>query len=217
MLKKLLVCAALATAICTTTASASTFDPKDLLSKGKDLLGGNSDIVGSIANGLLSTDKISVADLDGTWHSQGPAVVFKSDNVLKKAGGAAATATIEQKLQPYYDKLGLQKVTVTIVGADGSLTMQMGKIKLSGTIEPAPEGSEANFVCKFKAAGKVNVGSIETYVTKSVSGINVMFDASNLIKIVKLAGTLSKNSTVQSATKLLESYDGICAGFKLSK
>ncbi len=144
-------------------------------------------------------------------------MVFKSDNVLKKAGGAAATATIEQKLQPYYDKLGLQNVTITIKGADGSFTMQMGKVKLTGTIETAPEGSEANFVCKFKAAGKINVGSVETYVTKSLSGVNVMFDATNLIKIVKLAGTLSKNSTVQSATKLLESYDGICAGFKLSK
>lgn len=215
MIKRLLICAALAAAVC--TASASTFDIKDLLNKGKDVLGNNADVVGSIADGLLSTDKITVADLDGTWHSQGPAVVFKSDNVLKKAGGAAATATIEQKLQPIYNKLGLQNATLTVTGADGKFTLQMGKMKLSGTIEPAPEGSEANFVCKFKAAGKVGMGSVETYVTKSVSGVNVMFDATNLIKIVKLAGTISKNTTVQTATKLLESYDGICAGFKLSK
>lgn len=67
-------------------------DIKDLL-KG---IGGSSsssssgvtDVVGSVLNGVLSSSKLSVSDVVGTWKYADPAVEFKSDNLLKKAGAS---------------------------------------------------------------------------------------------------------------------------------
>ncbi len=47
--------------------------------------------------------------------------------------------------------------------------------------------------------------------------LSLTFDVSGLIKIIKTVSQLSGNSTVQSMVQLLESYDGLYAGFKLSR
>ena len=54
--------------------------------------------LGGVINSLISTDNVEVSDLTGTWAVSGPAVVFKSENLLQKAVGTAAEATIEMKL-----------------------------------------------------------------------------------------------------------------------
>lgn len=86
--------------ICACTVSAQSFDLKDVL-KG---IGGSSqssessesgksgsglgDVLGSVIGNVLGTSKITPADLTGTWNYSAPAVAFKSDDLLKKAGGA---------------------------------------------------------------------------------------------------------------------------------
>ena len=40
-----------------------------------------------VVNSLISSDKVEVSDLNGSWVSAGPAIVFKSENLLQKAGG----------------------------------------------------------------------------------------------------------------------------------
>ena len=76
------------------------FDLKGALKGlGKD---GNTTIDGlaNVIGDVLSTDKIDVASISGTWSYKEPAVSFKSDNLLKKAGGAAAATAIAEKLAP---------------------------------------------------------------------------------------------------------------------
>lgn len=215
MFRKLLLLAAV---LILSASTASAYDLKDLLSKGKDALSGVnvSDAISGVVDGLTTTDRITPADLKGTWHYSAPAVCFKSENLLKKAGGSAAAATIEAKLAPYYRTAGLDKLSLT-VNADSTFTMQAARLKLSGSLSSAPAGSQANLMFNFKAAGKIRIGSMEAYITKSHSGVSVMFDVSKLIQVVKLAGGITNNTSLQSVVSLLESYDGICAGFKLKK
>ncbi|MDE5836948.1 MAG: DUF4923 family protein, partial [Paramuribaculum sp.] len=87
-MKKLLLLFVLALG-CSVSLSAQSFDLKGMLGS------------------LLSSDKITVKSLTGTWKYSAPAVTFKSSNLLKKAGGAAASSAIESKLSPYYSKAGL--------------------------------------------------------------------------------------------------------------
>ncbi len=100
--------------------------------------GGNSgsdlgNIIGGVVNGLLGTDKISPDRLVGTWNYSGPAVCFKTEDLLKKAGGSAIASTLEGKLEPYYNKFGLNKM-VLVVNQDQTFTMTSGALKMSGDI-----------------------------------------------------------------------------------
>ncbi|MDE7472029.1 MAG: DUF4923 family protein, partial [Muribaculaceae bacterium] len=105
---------------------------------GSDGLGS---LIGGIANLLGKTD-VTIADLEGTWDYSKPAVAFQSDNLLKKAGGAAAAGVIEDKLAPYYEKAGLTSMKLTIA-ADSTFTMKLKMTSLKGTLAKDDDG---NFV-----------------------------------------------------------------------
>lgn len=185
---------------CIGGASAQSFDLKGML------------------GGILSNDKITVKSMVGKWNYSSPAVTFKSSNLLKKAGGAAASSAIESKLSTYYQKAGLNKVVLT-VAEDSTFTMGVGKTTLKGTITTISDSkSEANFVFNFKVGGKLPIGKMNAYVTKVGSNnLSVTFDVSKLISIVEMAGSVTGSSTISGITKVLQGYDGICAGFKLTK
>lgn len=173
--------------------------------------------IGDLLGNFFGGTKISVESMAGDWKYKSPAVSFKSDNLLKKAGGAAASAAVESKLAPYYKKAGFQNMTLTIA-SDSTFTMKVGRVNLKGTIATAPEGSEANFIFNFKVAGKLPLGKMDTYISMSgKNSMSVMFDVSKLITIIEAVGNISGSSTVKGVTSVLKGYDGICAGFRLTK
>ena len=200
--------------------SGSAFDLKGAL---QGLSGGGSSeassesnglgsLIGGIANILGKTD-VSLTDLQGTWAYSKPAVAFKSDNLLKKAGGAAAAEVIEGKLAPYYDKAGIAAMKLTIA-ADSTFTMKIKTVALKGTLSKDKDG---NFIFRFKALGKVNIGHATSVITKAGKNITVTFDASKLITLVSKIASVTGNSTIKSVSSLLSSYDGLNAGFELKK
>lgn len=201
-------------------ASASELDIKDVLNGMKN--GGNgsstTEKLAGLAGALLSSDKISIESLHGSWAYKAPAVTFKSDNLLKKAGGAAVSETIEGKLASYYSKLGFTQMTL-VVNEDNTFEMKIKKMTLKGTItEVTDKNSNANFVFSFKAAGKVSIGKLDTYVQKSALGtLSIMFDVSKLISLVEKVSTLTNLSSAKTLSSALSSYDGMCAGFEMSK
>lgn len=199
---------------------AHAFDIKDALKKigAKDSTSTSAGGLGSLLGNLLSTDKIDVKSMSGTWKYSAPAVSFKSDNLLKKAGGAAASSTITGKLAPFYKTAGFDKMTLTIA-EDSTFSMKVRGITLKGTIEPATDqNSDANFVFNFKVAGKIKIGRMNTYVTKNAAGkMSIMFDVSKLITLVEKVSAFTGNSTLKSVSSLLSGYDGLCAGFELQK
>lgn len=180
--------------------------------KGGDIAG----TVGSLVEGVLSKSDLSVSDLQGSWKSNGPAVSFKGDNFLKKAGGVAAATAMESKLKPYFTKFGLTGAVLT-VNNDGTFELKIKKLKLAGTIEPDPKGEKGQFVFNFKAAGKINLGKITTYVQKTSGKMDVMFDATKLMTIVEAVAKYSGISVAKTFASLLSQYDGMCLGFEMSK
>ncbi|MDE6033173.1 MAG: DUF4923 family protein [Muribaculaceae bacterium] len=176
--------------------------------------GSLGDILGGVVGGLLTTDKVDVNKMVGTWTYSSPAVCFKSENFLQKAGGSAVASTVESKLAPYYKTAGLNKMVLTI-NEDKSFVMKSGKITARGTIETDGEG-EVYF--NFKALGAIPAGKMKAYVTMTAGKqMSLMFDVTKLVTIVKTVGNVSGSTAIKGVTSLLESYDGICAGFKLNK
>ena len=184
---------------------------KDLLGK----LGGGStsETVGNLLEGVFSSSNLKVQDLNGNWLATGPAVAFQGDNFLKQAGGKAASAAVETKLKPYYQKFGLTGATL-IIDDSGNFELKIKKLTLKGTItETADKGV---FEFNFKAAGKIKLGKVKTYVQKTSKTMDVMFDATKLMAIIDAVAKYSNISVAKTLSSLLNSYDGLCVGFAFS-
>lgn len=174
--------------------------------------GGLSNLAGALGSLLGKTD-VTQTDLVGTWHYAKPAIAFQSDNFLQKAGGAAASGVIEDKIATYYDKVGMNAMTMEFA-EDSTFTMTVKKVVLKGTLEKCDDG---NFSFNFKALGKINLGKMKANIVRNGQNINVTFDVSKLITIVSKVASVTGNSTITSMSKLLESYDGMDAGFEMKK
>lgn len=203
-------------ALCFSNTASASGDLKDLLnavtSKSSD--SGTSDALGklgSVISGLTANSKFELTDLTGTWTYESPAVTFQSDNALQKVGGAAAATAIEDKLAPYYNKAGITALKLT-VNDDLTFSMALKRGTLKGNITKDDEG---NLEFNFSAFGKINLGKISAYATKSGNTLNLTFDVSKLISIIKTVSSVANISSLNTVSSLLSSYDGIYAGFKL--
>lgn len=178
--------------------------------------GGSDNIITNALEGIFSSSKIDLADIRGTWVSSGPAVCFQSDNFLKKAGGVAAASAMESKLAPYYEKYGLNNATLTI-NNDDSFTLNTKMLKLSGTISKKAGAQDGVFEFNFQVLGKIKLGSVTTYISKTSQAMDVMFDASKLKNLISGIAKYTGINLAQTLGSLLDSYEGMCIGFHLSK
>lgn len=170
--------------------------------------------LGGVINSLISTDKVEVTDLTGTWVVTGPAVVFKSENLLQKAGGTAAEATIESKLAPYYERAGVNGLQLTFDGSENFvMTFKNGRT-ISGTVTKG--STDGTLVFNFSALGSTKLKSVTAYVSKGTQ-LSLTFDISKLSNIISAAAKYTNNRTVSTVSSLLSSYKGIYCGFKLQQ
>lgn len=206
---------ALALALGSLSAQASG-DLKDILNAVGSKTSGNGSgalgALGNVINNLTATSEFELTDLQGTWNYQSPAVTFQSDNALQKVGGVAAAATIEEKIKPYYEKAGITSL-VLIVEQDLTFTMKLKRGTLKGTITKDEKG---NLEFNFSAFGKIKLGKISAFATKAGDTLNLTFDVSKLVSIMKTVASTANISSLNTITSLLSSYDGIYAGFKMT-
>jgi len=173
------------------------------------------DALGGLVSSLTSTTKFEIADIQGTWSYQTPAVSFQSDNALNKIGGAAASTAIESKLRPYYERLGINTLIVAI-DADANFSMKLKGVTLKGTI--AKESDEGALTFDFNAFGKKSIGKISAHATKSATNVlTLTFDVSRAVAIADRVASVANIQTLKTVSDLLKSYEGIYAGAKLKK
>jgi len=165
----------------------------------------------SSLSSVFSKNKVATKELVvGTWVYEEPAVVFKSDNILKKAGGKVAASLIEKKLQTSLEKYGFKKGAVSMTfGDDGKFVQKFQGKSLGGTYTI----EDKNIILKY--AGKVS----QFVGTTQIDGdcLLIVMDASKLLKYVNALGQYSNNSKLKAATSLLGSMDGMECGLLLKK
>ncbi|MDE7403178.1 MAG: DUF4923 family protein [Muribaculaceae bacterium] len=173
-----------------------------------DLLGG---ALGNALEGVFSSSKIEVKDMEGQWTSSGPAVAFKGESFLEQAGGIAGAGAIEKKLEPYYKKYGLNDAKLTIK-ENGSFELKLKKGTLKGTIVKSSKNQDGVFDFKFTLLG-MNLISLPTYVEKTSQTMNVMFDATKFKSFISAIANLTGIKLAKDLSKLLDSYKGMYVGF----
>lgn len=171
--------------------------------------------LGNMISGLISSSNVTAADLVGSWRYSQPAIAFQSDNFLQKAGGAAASSVIIEKLTPYYSKTGIDKLQATF-NNDSTFEFRLPKVTLKGTYALTDAKKPGDFTFQFTALGKIPVGNMNAHVEKAAGNATITFDISKLIKIVDTVARVSGRQSLQAVSSLLNKYEGLNAGFELT-
>ena len=194
----------LTTAILCITVGCLSFSQSSAQSNSKS-------IISSVLNKVVASNT-GIGDIDGNWIYQGAACHFESDNILKQAGGAVAANQVEREFDEYLSKVGIRKgAGAFIFNADKTYSATLGRTKLNGnyTID---ESSKTITLTYLKGVAKINAS-----VAKSGNHLNLLFDADNLLKLLKLVGSATNNTTLKAVTTFTNAYDGVQLGFDLQK
>lgn len=189
------------------------FDFGKILQNGADILsnGGTTDDLLSGITSIFSDKKVAtVDDLVGEWAYTEPAVVFMSENLLKKAGGKLASSAIEKTIETQLNKVGITKGAMKMTFTrNGRFTQTIAGRRLRGTF--TIKGKEV--VLKYAGEIKQLVG------TTQVDGndLLIVMDASKMLTYLKAIGSISGNASLKTATSLLGSMDGMLCGLRLNR
>ena len=171
-----------------------------------DLL--NKDNISKAASAVTGKSNLNIV---GKWVFDGSAVEMKSSNVIKNAGGKLATATIEDKLDKQFGKLGMQKGTATFnFEADSTFTVTLKNKTQKGkySIDKSNSRLDLTFLGKATVSGEIAVSNKQMTLT---------FEADKLVSVVSYICQMSNSSSLKSLNSLLGSFDDIRTGFTLIK
>lgn len=169
----------------------------------------------SVLSGVAKTvvgDKATTAEsMVGTWKYSAPDCQFESENLLAKAGGEAASAKIESKLESVYQKVGIDKCEFTFK-QDTTYELTVNGKKASGTYSFDAENKTVTM--------KTRLGvSVNAHVAVTGSTMSMQFKADKLMSAIKALTNLASkvNSSASTVDALVENYDGLMLGFELTK
>ena len=212
-MKKLSV---LAASVCLALASCGGMGGTTTGANGSDILGG---IIGVLTNGsgvvnaissVIGLDKLTAQDLVGTWRYNGTGCAFTSENLLAKAGGEVVASQIEEKLLPYYQKVGLSSNnTVIAFNNDKTFTATIAGKSFSGTYTYNEATSQI--------AMKGLLLNINCYAKREMNGISILFEAKKLLTVLQTMSALSGNVSLQTIGDLSKNYEGVRIGFDMTR
>ncbi|MBR1538768.1 MAG: DUF4923 family protein [Bacteroidales bacterium] len=214
MKRILLVAAAL---LCMATATSAQNGLGGLLGKitgsdSSEKQSGSGSLISSITDLISGKSTLTAADLVGTWNYTGSAVSFKSEqNVLSNLASGVAESTITNKIDGYLSKVGISKGLFGYTfNEDGSMCIKYGSREFKGiwTFD------EKTSTVKMKMASFVNS---KGYVAVKNGKMELLFDVTTLMKIIKSVTSVYNNATLQSLNAVLNQYDQMYAGFKMTK
>ena len=170
------------------------------------------DILAGVAKTVVGDKATTEASLIGTWVYVGPDCQLKGDDILKNIGGDTAGAEVEKKMQPIYEKAGLNTIQYTF-NEDKTCSYTIKGKKVEGTYVFDSEAKTITI-----KAGKLGLKTTAHIVTLG-DNMSFVFDADKILSVVKtITGAASSlNTSASTVNKLLEQFDGMLIGFELKK
>ena len=170
-----------------------------------------SDIFGKLENAISTATGKNTAGMEGTWSYSGPAIEFKSDDLLSKAGGAVAATATEKKLNEQLVKYGIEPGELSFTfNADSTFNAKLGSKTLSGTYSYDSSSKKANL----KVAKLLRLNA---QVNCTSTNLDLLFDADKLFQLITYLSSKSSNSTLNTLSTLAQNYDGMMLGLSMSK
>lgn len=184
----------------------------------------SSSLKSSITSALKSAvtsatggSSVSAESLEGTWTYTNPAVQMESDNTLKSVAGSVVTSGVEEKLQEYCSKVGIEEGSFNYVfSSDGSFTSTVNSKTLKGTYTVDTDESTVTFNYTL-GSSSVSLKNLTASVVLSGSDLTLLFDADKLMSLLSTISSITNSSTLSALNSLVEEYDGMMVGFDFSK
>ena len=170
------------------------------------------DILSGVVKNVVGDKATTETSLIGTWVYVAPDCQLKGDDVLKNIGGDAAGAEVEKKMQPIYEKAGLNTIQYTF-NEDKTCSYTIKGRKVEGTYVFDPEAKTVTI-----KAGKLGMKTTANIVTLG-NNMSFVFVADKILSVVKsiTGATSSLNNSASTVNKLLEQFNGMMIGFELKK
>ncbi|MBR4994488.1 MAG: DUF4923 family protein [Alistipes sp.] len=158
--------------------------------------------------------KLTEKAIIGTWKYSQPAVkLTSSTNALSDVAGSAASSTLQSKIKPYYEKVGIKPGACTFVfNSDGTFSSTIGQRTSTGTY--TFDGKNNQIALKYDS-GILNTKAITAYAYLNGTNLQLAFAMDKLITVLTTLG--SNIESLSTMTALLKQYDGIKIGFEFSK
>ena len=168
--------------------------------------------ISSLLGSLLGNSTLSANDVQGTWRYGGVDCVFETENVLMKAGGEAATAKVESKINDLLKKVGVTSEALAFTfNADNTFSITVKGRTINGTYALDLENK------KITLTYLNGVGTITPQIVKNGTTMSLLYDADKFLNFLTSISAVSKNATVASLNALLKSYDGMLIGMEMQK
>lgn len=216
------------------SAGVSAQSWKDLLGKAASELAeeASSTAAGSAVTNILGTIlgnslTLSYEALEGTWDYEGVACVLESEEALSNIGGTLVTGTLETKIDEKLALIGVSKGNCSFTFAkDSTCVIRVGGYNLNGKYRLNVEDKVIDFTFMYDKL------PLKTYVSYEIQSVDIVFKADRLLSFIKnVASYVSNNGAaggqqgqlqaamqaVGAMGKLLENYDSMMLGAKLSK
>ena len=159
---------------------------------------------------VIGLDKLSAKGLIGSWRYGRPGCAFTTENLLAKAGGEMAAVQIEEKIQPYYQQVGITSDnTYIIFNEDGTFSAKIIGTPLKGTYTFDEAAAKITL--------KTMLFSTNCYAKREYGGISVLFEANKLLTLLQTIAAFSGNQNLQAIGNISKQYDGVRIGFDMTK
>jgi len=222
-MKKTIIALAAVAMVCAGCGSASSLASLAGLGSSSSSSSSGSSILGSVLGAatsgstmsniftsVLGLNKVSEANLIGTWTYVEPGCAFTSSNLLAKAGGEVAATTVKQKLATTYQSAGIKSSNTSFTfNSDNSFSAKIAGKSFSGTY--TYDASEGTLKLKMLLV------TVTGYVTANSNGAGFLFESKKLLTILQTLAAVSGNSNLEAIGTLSKNYDGVRMGFDMKK
>ena len=167
------------------------------------------------------TGNLNAVDLPGNWTYTGSAISFGGDNVLSNVAGAAASGTVESKVDSYLQKIGITAGSMQFTfNEDLTFTCTVKGIPVSGTWQTYDDANRIKL--QFGKTMKfLNLdGTLTNTGTKgNPCLIADLFNGKQFLQFAKaIMSVVAKQSATASALSgLAGNYNDMQIGFSLKK
>lgn len=169
------------------------------------------DILSGVEKAVVGNKATSAKSIVGTWTYEKPECQFTSDNLLAKAGGAAASSKVEEQLASLYKMAGIPGSKLTF-NSDNTYTSVVRGRTMKGTYTFDEKAKTVTLKVGLKT-------TVTAHVATSGSELTLLMDANKLMDGIKTISSYASklNSTASLANSLISNYDGMRLGFKAKK
>ena len=164
-------------------------------------------VLGQVLLGGMTYDQ---SGLLGSWNYNAPSAAFTTQQALTNAGGSATIANMSSSLASNYNNIVINRNNTSFSFLDGNkFSAKVNGIPFSGTYTYNAQNGEI--------ALKTATETIKGNVTKTEKGMGLMFDSTQMTRLLQKEGKVSNAAAVQAVGKLAKSANGARVGFELTK